>query len=188
MSRIANTLRRLFRPPVLAPARVPSLDPLRKVYQQTGLWVPQPLRFAGYPCGCGLQCEHCSNVPDSWEIIIAGMAATVPEVCANCPDLDDTYIVSNLTQVNESYCAWIYTLDAPSTCDYAAVEAWLVSGGSLTVNLKDAGGWTHIWTKAFGAPLDCSDIDGTDIPFIIDWSTTECLGTGATCTATAQYD
>jgi len=105
------------------------------IKRASGLFVPQPLRFApGYPCCCGgLPTTTCSDCDDGvraqyLEVTISGMASRFSSgqapYCADCADLDGTYILTaaGLSGCPDT-CAWSYTIE--SVCP---IPSWFPNG------------------------------------------------------------
>ncbi|MAH47002.1 hypothetical protein CMI37_14340 [Candidatus Pacearchaeota archaeon] len=80
---------------------------LELVYRRTGLWVPKPLRFAGYPCPpcCTEPCPHCDTgtTPSAVQVVISG---TTDKGCGGTTCVDDfngTFVLDQVAGCDYSY-------------------------------------------------------------------------------------
>ncbi len=155
-------------------------DPLRSLTltaRQSGLWVPQPLRFAGgYPCCC---CDGCTKFPSQLEIVIAGI---INDNCSDCTDLNATYVLSRTdpSPVSATYCYWRYDFPEPRDCNNKA--AWIgavISAATppfivtpwIRVELAQGSvGTSHrfnfLWEDLTWSVGDCTLISNREIPYL----------------------
>lgn len=160
-----------------------------------GLWVPNvfgmPETVYGW-CGCGEEepscecdCENCApvngdyinNAPCCWKVVIAGIAVTDPQQCADCDDLNRTYYLS---QDPETPCLWKSTA---CECGETAITLEISeSNGQYAITVTLGG---HVWLKTYDAPPDCCAIAEE---LTHQSSAGECDSSSATCEISAAHD
>ena len=168
------------------------------------LWVPK-LSFAspgGYPCCCGEKCSRtCSACLDniasqSWTVVVSGLAN---DRCANCADLDGTYICEWYESPPAPYaCLWTCAID-PTVCGCTVVAFQVYNpAGTTYIEVRaepHLGSYAPNKTQGFAflkpiyEELDCcvhDPITGSSEPL---WWSGQCNNVGgATCTVTPNND
>jgi len=149
--------------------------------------------MSGYPCCCGAKCYACKvtgeeNAPAQFQVAIAGI---VVDECADCDDLNDTYITTFTGTEYPHVCYWEYQLDNPICgMNLLTVRAWWsIPAGAYALNarLHDLWDFNFItWHKEYASRIDCMNLNGESLPFlnqiqVID----QCDGSAATCLITA---
>lgn len=164
-----------------------------------GLWVSNvfgmPETVYGWCC-CGeeeppscqkCECPACKEsitvpgkhfAPCCWKVIVAGIAATDPEQCADCDDLNATYYLS---QDPEMPCLWKSTV---CKCGETAITLEISESNDQYTITVTLGG--HVWSKTYGSPPDCCAI--AEELLTHQSSSGECDSSSATCEISAAYD
>lgn len=154
------------------------------------------LGFAGnqpYPCAgdccepvepgaCECTCSLCSDTaPCCWKIVISGVVAKDPEVCADCGTLNGTHYAR---QDPDNTCVWECLKSGNIDCeDSRDVTLTLYLDGSdykIKVELGD-----HTWIKDYGTSKpDCCAIVNDELTFSASGS--DCDSSSATCIITRK--
>ncbi len=161
-----------------------SGDPLRSLtltQQRSGLWVPQPLRFARRCC-CTCTCGNCSEnePPCCLGVHISDMAE---DSCAadECHCLNRFFLVSRTGK-----CTWSRTITG-FFCGTLTITVLLYLDGSnykLQTTLSSASD-THIWREDLGTSKpNCSLWDEENLTHIS--SSGDCDSSSATCSITSR--
>jgi hypothetical protein len=142
-------------------------------------------------CPCIPNCSACSGgTPAQLSVTLAGIVAVGGTPCADCGDLNDTFI---LNATLDSSCIWVYDIDPP-ICNFTTLAADLgidIGTNVLRVLLSDPNGPFIFWKFDIGEdPTDCfATIDALDIPFSTQGDVPgfprPCNGLPSTCTITA---
>ncbi len=147
----------------------------------SGLFVPKPLRFAGYPCccGCECECEHglngtvkcCLHVTIDY---MAGSGGGCTE--GECLDYNTTH-----TLYRSSNCVWKCEY-VSQDCDTAEITATLYRDGTDYKLKVELGG--HVWEEDFGETKPDLCEGG---PFELDHQADSgsCDSSSATCSVAA---
>ncbi len=162
------------------------LDFLAYTARRTGLWVPMPLRFGWWPCGCcgcTLTCQHCiGDAPCAFEVVIADVAE---DGCGSCASLDGTYILDEFFSGADpsTLCAWRYTFPE-RICDVSFIQLNVYgTTRQLWVFFWDAvrADWA-LFFKVYGSKVDCMNLANEPLSFTHQPLGWQCdISAGATC-------
>jgi len=157
---------------------------------ESGLYVPpvlsrqgRPRMSPGYPCCCGndLVCIACSGiVPQNLQVVLSGIVNLNPaNVCANCSDLDGTYIVTYVGN-----CYWFYNL-GDEICPTAGNLSIAVQVSSKTIQVYlDTSSYDSKWYKVFPSAVPCNSLNNESLAPNI-YTMNLCDVSAATCFVTS---
>lgn len=154
------------------------IDNLAYTARRSGLWVPTPLRYGARKCCC---CPHCyGEAPSEWEVTIGGMRLKEPEVCADCLNLNDSFVVTDVYVHYYSgvgiICRWRYWLPS-ELCGIAYVQLDLSNGSHrlIQVRLFNSSGILQLyWSKDYGSSITCLDVENDQLTFVSSYMQNQC--------------
>ena len=151
------------------------LDNLRYVARRSGLWVPQPLQFAGgrkcccEPCACSI----CTGDVPRWMTVTFSGLTNVN--CDYCESYNQSFCLECDYDATGG-CTWIWSgPGSPCTCHCGALTLSITGpgpGGKYRLNVKMEippnppyhSGYTSLWGKLYDAPFDCNALSNVTIP------------------------
>jgi hypothetical protein len=163
-----------------------------------GIWTPRIFEGGRCPCPCCSRTPGCyacaaSTTPSRVQVVIQGLQNRTPPTCADCANLNGTYV---LQQCDRDACWYCYDID--TTCGFNSIRATLTPlFGSLYVSVSvhycaccatggiatTLGASNNLATAPPSPNTDCRNINGLVLDQLS--SSSECLNTGPFWTFTA---
>lgn len=141
-------------------------------------------KFRFEPCPSCCECDACDGpLPSAWEVTISGVLQDPVNPCANCSDLNGTYLIDERTAGS---CTWSLAFPS-SVCGFDHLYLSIyesVSGWVITVEVRGSGVYFN-WSKNYGVGTkpSCSTLTDEALPDTGRNISARCYG--GTCTITA---
>lgn len=138
-------------------------------------------------CNC-TNCAACitGTTPYQFLVVLDGI---VEGSCGSCAALNDSYVVTQREPTGSLTCGYNYIMS--KVCDINWIGLSIIDNGATTTirvrpQCQGCFGTRITYDRIYAdSPLNCSEIDGDDIPWISDIPGYFCDGSGSTCTVTA---
>lgn len=121
-------------------------------------------------CGPNLNCADCEGTtPEEFQVVIAGLATGPFGLCANCADLNGTYVLTRRKSFDDLWCVWGYCQESPCPALSGDPDQ---QGIVIQLRIKaDGGGGLDIFLEMTTGDTNCT-FSGSGAPWVVigQWS------------------